>query len=89
MKKAGKVLGVIGLTVGACCAVSLAHEYRKMKKVERALDALPLHQLKKRLSHIKKESGQTVISIPDDMLFVDKLRVCASILSSKSECCEQ
>lgn len=85
MNRFCKTLTVAGLAAGGYAAVSFYREYRKMKKIEDTLESLPLHQLKKKLTTIRKEDDQIVFTVPNDMLFADKLRVCANILTAKSK----
>ena len=55
-------------------------DYRNMKKMEKRLNSLPLHQLKERLSDIQQEKEKTVITIPKDMPMLERLRVCRHVL---------
>lgn len=80
MKKAVKVLGVTTAGVGLCAGLSFLKEYRKMKKVEARLESLPLHQLKEKMSEIHHKEEKTIIEVADDLLLLDKLRICSNIL---------
>lgn len=85
MNKALKGITVFGAVVGVCALASFIHDYRKMLAVEQKLNSLPLHQIKEKMATIRKGEKQTVIEIPNDMPYADRLRVCASVLTAKKE----
>lgn len=83
MKRITKCLGITGAALVSCAAASIALDYRKMKRTEGELASMPIYQLKNKFAQIQSHSDKTVIEVPDKMLFIDKIRVCANILKSK------
>lgn len=84
MKKSMKYICVITGGATLYAGASFVKDYRNMKKMEKRLDSLPLHQLKEKLSDIQREKDKTVITIPDNMPVIERLRVCRHVLRGKS-----
>lgn len=84
MKKSMRYICVITGGAALYAGASFVKDYRNMKKMEKRLDSLPLHQLKEKLSNIQREKDKTVITIPDNMPVIERLRVCRHVLQGKS-----
>ena len=41
---------------------------------------MPVHKIKKRLAKVHKSEDETIIEVPKEMVFADRLRVCLHIL---------
>lgn len=85
MKRVTKWISAAGAVFAVCTAASAALEYRRMKRTEGELQSMPMYQLKKKFARIQSDADKTVIEVPDKMLFIDKLRVCANILTNKKQ----
>lgn len=80
MKKIVKVAGVIAVGAATGAAISFIKDYRIMKKMEEKMDKMPVNRIKKRLAKVRKSDDETIIEVPKEMVFADRLRVCLHIL---------
>ena len=80
MKKGWKCFCTVAGGAALYAGASFVKDYRNMKKMEKRLNSLPLHQLKERLSDIQQEKEKNVITIPKDMPMLERLRVCRHVL---------
>ena len=44
------------------------------------MEKMPVHKIKKRLAKVHKSEDETIIEVPKEMVFADRLRVCLHIL---------
>lgn len=89
MKKSVKLLGIIGGACGALAAGRLLCAYRGMKKREAELEKNPVYRLKQRLATIQRTPEQTVVTLPNNLFFIERLRVCAKILAAKNKAAKE
>lgn len=82
MKKIVKVAGVIAVGAAAGAAISFVKDYKTMKKMEEKMDKMPMNKLKKKLAKVRKNENETIIEVPKEMVFADRLRVCLHILKN-------
>ena len=80
MKKIVKVASVIAVGAATGAAISFIKDYRTMKKMEEKMDKMPVNRIKKRLAKVRKSDDETIIEVPKEMVFADRLRVCLHIL---------
>ena len=80
MKKIVKVASVIAVGAAAGAAISFIKDYRTMKRMEEKMEKMPVHKIKKRLAKVHKSEDETIIEVPKEMVFADRLRVCLHIL---------
>ena len=66
--------------VGLWAALVFVWEYRKMKKAEAALEAMPLYRWKKRMNGAARKRDRTAVGMPNDVLCAEKLCACVNIL---------
>ena len=80
VKKIVKAALMAGTAAAAISAVSTYRQYHKMKQMEKKLEELPLHRLKKNMATIHRDEEKTVIEVPKETTFLDRVRMSAHIL---------
>lgn len=87
MKTKTKVFSVLaGAAATAYAAVSVSKQYKqyqKFKRMENAIDHLPLHKLESKTSGIHENGDKMVIELPKNTTVADKLRICKEVITAK------
>lgn len=80
MNRFAKTVIVTGTAVLAASAATTYYQYHKMKHLEKKLEALPIHRFKKSIASVHRDEDRTIIEVPKETSFIDRLRMSVHIL---------